>query len=495
VLVTRPAVELARVGQWSTSTGPWNCTRTQLADAARAAASGNFRNPVLKPGHVDPRFDGEPALGQVRNVRLSADGDALLGDVQLPDWLDSELDAMYPSRSIEADLGVETAGGEHYSMVLTGLALLGVTRPAIQSLADLPQRVAASDYYTSAVSVAASLQAHGEPAGGDAVASPVGLGRPIGTSHGASSVDIAPAVREALGLDENADEAAAVAAISALRSSTVAPPPATQQENPVVTPEVTSRTPEVTQDAPVEAPLVTPVDVQSLVREQVAAALATHTAGQDALKAELTRVSGELAGRRQAEAVTKRETLLASAVDTGRIRPADRDRYAALYDQAPEATQGLIEALAPGTAVPVMASGHASAPEASDGIWADYYRMFPEEAPSAASPGIAVTTGQGLLLEVKGPARSVGYTTGASYCIVGVPLFDAATGKSVTVARGGEHKLVASGAITAGARVKSAAGGKVAAWIPGTDNPALAFGIALGTTTTDGDLVDVAWGF
>jgi hypothetical protein len=163
-LKTRTGIEIARTGEWNTSRGKWNCTRSQLADAVRAAKSGRFRNPVLRRGHVDPRFagdaviseDGEPALGQVRNLRLADDGDVLVGDLLVPDWLDDELDAIYPSRSVEADLGVETVDGETFSMVTTGLALLGVTKPAIQSLAELPERIAASEY-TSAMSVAAGF--------------------------------------------------------------------------------------------------------------------------------------------------------------------------------------------------------------------------------------------------------------------------------------------------------------------------------------------------
>lgn len=163
-LVTREGVELARVGTWHTSTGIWNCNRTQIADAVRAGQSGKFRNGIIKRGHIDPRFagdavvagDGEPALGQVRNLRTARGGDSLVGDVLVPDWLDDELDALYPSRSVEADLGVETPDGEKYSMVLTGLALLGVTKPAIPSLAELPERIAASEY-TAAVSIAAGF--------------------------------------------------------------------------------------------------------------------------------------------------------------------------------------------------------------------------------------------------------------------------------------------------------------------------------------------------
>jgi peptidoglycan hydrolase-like protein with peptidoglycan-binding domain len=137
----RTGVEIAKAGQWDTSTGKWTCTPAQIASAVRAFASGKFRKPVVKAGHRDPRFDGEPALGTVVALRASEDGATLLGDVEIPDWLDDVLPTAFPSRSIESLLGVETADGEKFDMVTTGLALLGVTPPAIQSLADLEQAV------------------------------------------------------------------------------------------------------------------------------------------------------------------------------------------------------------------------------------------------------------------------------------------------------------------------------------------------------------------
>lgn len=141
-------VEIARVGVWSASTGMWECTREQLEDAVRAQADPAFRAAILKVGHTDPRFndepdaegltgDGEPAVGRVTNLRLSADGQALIADFeQVPTWLAEIIPAAYPSRSVEMFLNV-TVGSTTYAAVLTGVALLGVTAPAIESLADV----------------------------------------------------------------------------------------------------------------------------------------------------------------------------------------------------------------------------------------------------------------------------------------------------------------------------------------------------------------------
>lgn len=76
-----------------------------------------------------------------------------------------------------------------------------------------------------------------------------------------------------------------------------------------------------------------------------------------------------------------------------------------------------------------------------------------------------------------------------SAAVIGVAGFDASTGESVTVftRAGGVHPLVASGAIAAGAKVISAAGGKVAT-VGGGTNP---IGIALRAAAADLDVVDV----
>ena len=84
-------LEIARPGEYQLSTGPLNLTPAMLANAVMQAnaAGSKFRAP-LKLGHVDPRFDGEPALGWLHNLRVEGSGDesVLLGDVaDMPDWL------------------------------------------------------------------------------------------------------------------------------------------------------------------------------------------------------------------------------------------------------------------------------------------------------------------------------------------------------------------------------------------------------------------------
>ncbi len=132
-----PGVELARTGQWSASTGVSTITRQDLAEAVSAMACPAVRDPVIKLGHTDPRFDGQPAVGRVTNLSV-VDEYSLRGDLDgLPGWLGEILASAYPSRSIEGEWNHRCSVGHTHPFVLTGLALLGVSTPAIGSLSSL----------------------------------------------------------------------------------------------------------------------------------------------------------------------------------------------------------------------------------------------------------------------------------------------------------------------------------------------------------------------
>lgn len=114
---------------------------------------------------------------------------------------------------------------------------------------------------------------------------------------------------------------------------------------------------------------------------------------------------------------------------------------------------------------------------------ADYSPKFKPGADITLTASAAVVGGQ--LLAVTG-VNSVGPTGGATAAWAGVARQDAATGEKVVVTRGGVQKIVAAGAITAGARVAAAAAGRVA------DLGGGAAGNAVGTalsTAADGALV------
>jgi len=145
-MATFKGVELARMGTWDLFRGgkvTWSAD--DFADAVAASRDPDLGRPVLTPGHVDDRFErqGSPALGTVENLRVV--GDRLVGDYTgVPGWLAASMAGAYPNRSIEGYAGVTTPGGKTYRLVLTAVALLGVTPPAITGLADLPAAVAAA---------------------------------------------------------------------------------------------------------------------------------------------------------------------------------------------------------------------------------------------------------------------------------------------------------------------------------------------------------------
>ena len=188
-LVTIPAVPIAKVGVWQAATGEWTCTAAQLRSAVAAEESGLFRTPILKIGHDDPRFtdgetlgDGEPAVGRLERLRLEDDGQTLVADlVGVPAWLAEILASAYPSRSIEAALDVPT-GDIVWPMVVTGLALLGVQAPAIESLGDIADLYGASRQVEDYVAAArARMAAAALPEGDQMPRSTIG-GRPLAAS-------------------------------------------------------------------------------------------------------------------------------------------------------------------------------------------------------------------------------------------------------------------------------------------------------------------------
>lgn len=142
-LRTIPGVELIRVGTWEISTGPWTVTPADLVAAVAAHRAGAVRRPPVKLGHLDPRFDGEPAYGFVDNLRIVDNGQTLVGDlVGLPPMLADLIPVAYADRSVEGVQGFVDASGRAYSFALTGVALLGATAPgvsALRSLADVGQ--------------------------------------------------------------------------------------------------------------------------------------------------------------------------------------------------------------------------------------------------------------------------------------------------------------------------------------------------------------------
>lgn len=143
---TIPGVELVRAGTWAASTGVTTITLDDLRAMLAAASDVEVDEPAVRIGHVDPRFDGEPALGWVRNLRLDAERGALVGDLEdVPAELAAVIPTAFRRRSVEIAWNYRTPAGKRYRAALTGLALLGVTPPAVKGLADVIARYAADD--------------------------------------------------------------------------------------------------------------------------------------------------------------------------------------------------------------------------------------------------------------------------------------------------------------------------------------------------------------
>lgn len=121
---------------------------------------------------------------------------------------------------------------------------------------------------------------------------------------------------------------------------------------------------------------------------------------------------------------------------------------------------------------------------------ADATHLFEPAAPGITfTADAAITAGQLLFVSAN---RQVTPTAGASAAVIGVAATDAADGDKVTVLVGGVVKVVASGAIAAGALVVSAAGGKVATIAANTFDKLV--GRALTSAAADGDVIEVRLG-
>lgn len=139
-LVTLPAVDLVAAGTWQLSTGEATFTTQDLADAVDAAQCPAIGAPRIKIGHTDERFtgDGEPAIGRVINMGLTAEGSKLQGDLAwMPGWLGTIAASAFPQRSIEGAWNVVCQIGHLHPFVISAVALLGVTGPGVGVLDDL----------------------------------------------------------------------------------------------------------------------------------------------------------------------------------------------------------------------------------------------------------------------------------------------------------------------------------------------------------------------
>src|SRR5262249_55608553 len=129
-----PDLELLKVGRWDGVSGAFEITPEHLRSAVEFHGTGILRKPVIKLGHQSGDT-AAPALGYVDRLRVSTDGQTLLGDlVGVPAAVAKLLRFSYPDRSVEGYLDFTDDTGRSWPFVLTALALLGAAAPACDSL-------------------------------------------------------------------------------------------------------------------------------------------------------------------------------------------------------------------------------------------------------------------------------------------------------------------------------------------------------------------------
>jgi len=141
------------------STGDHTFTPEDLALAVEAQGDPAVVAPRIGLGHDDPRFngDGEPALGRVENMRLSANEQTIVGDYMgVPEWLAKIMSVAYPNRSIEGSTNVTTVTGNKYPLIITAVKQLGVMCPGVSTLEDIPVLLSAKGPEDVKMQVAAS---------------------------------------------------------------------------------------------------------------------------------------------------------------------------------------------------------------------------------------------------------------------------------------------------------------------------------------------------
>lgn len=350
-LVERKGVELVRVGKWPALTGEAIIDKAKVDSIIEASKQSWWDGAPIGPGHLDKRFsrmlsDGEPALGGARNLRLSDDGQAVIGDyVGVPEKLDKLLPVAYPNRSIEWEENYVAPDGKTYPAVLRGVALLGTKQPGVaglrpvQSIEDVYELYAASteeenESFRSAfvgengAAVVQALSALNEiihaPLGenvhdGLRAPSDKSQSRENRGDHRMTDLDVS-ALREALELQESDDVLEAVRKLKAEKPATSEAPAPQTPAQPEAKP--------VEPVKPAEAPVV-PAEqpaVESLKSVEITQAMFDDMQRRLAI--------GEAADKRLKENDITLELQAASRA--GRLAPSDLEDVKAEMLESPE---------------------------------------------------------------------------------------------------------------------------------------------------------------
>lgn len=440
-LETVPAVPILTVGTWATSTGVFAVTLDDLHAAVAAFDDPAYHRPVLKLGHVDPRFDGEPALGRLINPRVEDDHTLVVDIAGVPGWLADIMATAYPCRSIEGEFRHRTQTGTTHQFALTALSLLGVEAPAVSTLADIatlfgldPVEVAAtaaqSEEHMPTAHISASVNLEtirqrfyapesstlretiggswawvrevysdfivvddddghlfrvpwsestdvpGEVVWGDPTAVRVEyVDQPIAASSEGAPPDALRAGSLRARLAAMATEMPTADPTPTPVDPPADPDPAgepgpTPSDVPAAEPEPTNteggddvslsefRSRLGLDDTADEAAILAKLDERLSPQSdpQTVAAAAKHDEEFAAAVGQIQTLSQELAGIKAKSAADAKQAFFTSAINAGKIAPADRESWETRYDRSPELVTEIIGAMADGTAVPVGAA-------------------------------------------------------------------------------------------------------------------------------------------
>lgn len=346
------SVPICKIGEWDGLTGKAVITR-ELCDSVIAAAGDNEVDQArLKIGHISSMNtalgDGAPAFGWIERPRMDEDGVTLRGDIKgVPKKLANLVGTAYKKVSVELRKGVRTPSGKQYPHVLSGLALLGASAPAVKGLDDLADLYASEapgggpeDECTQAETITialgdaldnASMVTHTDIPAPSPVAWDGELDspeRPGREKEGEPTVAFLDQAREKFGLPADASEEQILERMTALSEA-----PAAEGDNT-----------EGNEDTK---------DVEETVAEASTEGKATpetvtvSKAVLDEMNARIAELDAEAKARREAEAVKHREEVIAAALSEGRIAPSEREHWVTALSAAPEANEKLITSLAP----------------------------------------------------------------------------------------------------------------------------------------------------
>lgn len=338
---TAPGVQVLRVGTWNGR--EW--TREELAaivESSKALARAIVPRITLDHDESETRrMGGGPALGFVQNLRLADGGDTLVGDfTDIPRALAKAIELKgYGPRSVEAFFNVSFYG-EVFPAVLTAVSFLGRDLPAVDGLADI-ERLYADDDSGEVLEVGpfgpgVDAELSAALLSSSATRHVAIMSAPAGEPHQESNMD---AIKEALGLSADADEAAIVAAIAAQKEGSV---PLTQLREALGLGEDVGAEGVLAAVAPKPEPEPEPAPEAELSKLSPTV-LAMLKKGQEA-HAELARI--------------RSEKSVDALIDEGKVAPAERDAFVELATEAPERFAALSAKLVP-SALLNKRKGHA----------------------------------------------------------------------------------------------------------------------------------------